>query len=60
MKLEELEKEVRKLNDNQETLQRTHDEVMELKCVLQTASLFFGSTPTDIGMCIGRASLCPA
>jgi len=49
MKLEELEKEVRKLNDNQETLQRTHDEVMELKCVLQTASLFFGSTPTDIG-----------
>jgi V-type H+-transporting ATPase subunit a len=49
MKLEELEKEVRKLNDSQETLQRTHDEVVELKCVLDTASTFFGTSIGDIG-----------
>lgn len=49
MRLEELEKEVRKITTNKNELSRTHDEVMELKCVLETASTFFGSTPTDIG-----------
>eukprot|EP00296_Roombia_truncata_P007532 JP445971.1.p2 GENE.JP445971.1~~JP445971.1.p2 ORF type:complete len:861 (+),score=325.07 JP445971.1:224-2584(+) len=46
MHLEELEKEIANLNTNQETLSRNHNEVEELKHVLQKAAQFFGSAPT--------------
>jgi V-type H+-transporting ATPase subunit a len=42
LQLEKLEIEVRKLQSSQQSIQRSHDEVVELKAVLEAASLFYG------------------